>query len=79
MFLVYYISVSTVGTIATDWANDGVFGDGWYLGSGQEQFDEVTEEFEGAQESLMPLKPRLKKRISILLPRHSSKMLKPLV
>ena len=46
MFLVYYISVST------DWANDGVFGDGWYLGSGQEQFDEVTEEFEGAQESV---------------------------
>ena len=52
MFLVYYISVSTVGTIATDWANDGVFGDGWYLGSGQEQFDEVSEEFESAQESV---------------------------
>ena len=52
MFLVYYISVSTVGSIATDWANDGVFGDGWYLGSGQEQFDEATEEFEGAQESV---------------------------
>lgn len=31
MFLVYYISVSTVGTWATDWANDGVFGDGWHL------------------------------------------------
>ncbi|MBO7150834.1 MAG: ferrous iron transport protein B [Clostridia bacterium] len=31
MFLVYYISVSTVGTIATDWANDGVFGEGWSL------------------------------------------------
>ena len=52
MFLVYYISVSTVGSIATDWANDGVFGDGWYLGSGQEQFDEVSEEFESAQESV---------------------------
>ena len=52
MFLVYYISVSTVGTIATDWANDGVFGDGWYFGSGQEQFDEVSEEFESAQESV---------------------------
>ena len=52
MFLVYYISVSTVGAIATDWANDGVFGDGWYLGSGQEQFDEVSEEFESAQESV---------------------------
>ena len=31
MFLVYYISVSTVGTWATDWANEGVFGDGWTL------------------------------------------------
>lgn len=52
MFLVYYISVSTVGTIATDWANDGVFGDGWFLGPGQEQYDEVTEEFDGAKESV---------------------------
>ena len=52
MFLVYYISVSTVGSVATDWANDGVFGDGWYFGPGQEQFDEVSEEFEGAQESV---------------------------
>mgnify|MGYP000228968052 CR=1 FL=1 len=33
MFLVYYVSVTTVGTWATDWANDGVFGDGWsFLG-----------------------------------------------
>lgn len=31
MFVVYYISVTTVGTWATDWANDGVFGDGWSL------------------------------------------------
>ena len=31
MFIVYFISVSTVGTIATDWANDGVFGEGWQL------------------------------------------------
>lgn len=29
MFLVYYVSVTTVGTWATDWANDGVFGEGW--------------------------------------------------
>ena len=41
MFLVYYISVSTVGTIATDWANDGVFGEGWHLfGIGSKAFDE---------------------------------------
>ena len=31
MYIVYYVSVTTVGTIATDWANDGVFGDGWHL------------------------------------------------
>ena len=31
MCAVYYISVTTVGTVATDWANDGLFGDGWHL------------------------------------------------
>ena len=31
MFLVYYVSVTTVGTWLTDWANDGVFGEGWSL------------------------------------------------
>ena len=31
MFIVYYVSVTTVGGWATDWANDGVFGDGWSL------------------------------------------------
>jgi len=31
MFIVYFVSVTTVGTIATDWANDGVFGEGWHL------------------------------------------------
>jgi ferrous iron transport protein B len=31
MFIVYYVSVTTIGTWATDWANDGVFGDGWSL------------------------------------------------
>ena len=46
MFLVYYISVSTVGTIFTDWANDGLFGDGWYLlGIGRGDFDEASEEY----------------------------------
>lgn len=33
MLIVYYVSVTSVGTLATDWANDGVFGDGWnFLG-----------------------------------------------
>ncbi|MCH5185046.1 MAG: ferrous iron transport protein B [Oscillospiraceae bacterium] len=31
MFVVYYVSITTVGTWATDWANDGVFGEGWSL------------------------------------------------
>ncbi len=44
MFLVYYISVSTVGTIVTDWANDGVFGDGWHLfGVGGEEYTEAAD------------------------------------
>ena len=41
MFLVYYIAVSTVGTFATDWANDGLFGDGWHLfGIGTSEYEE---------------------------------------
>lgn len=31
MWIVYYVSVSTVGAWATDWANDGLFGDGFRL------------------------------------------------
>lgn len=31
MYIVYYVSVTTVGGWATDWANDGVFGEGWSL------------------------------------------------
>ena len=46
MFLVYYISVSTVGTFATDWANDGVFGDGWHLfGIGTSAYDEAMTDY----------------------------------
>lgn len=41
MILVYYISVSTVGTWVTDWTNDGLFGDGWHLfGIGSSEYDE---------------------------------------
>ena len=47
MFLVYFVSVSTVGTYATDWANDGVFGDGWHLfGIGSAEMAEASEAFE---------------------------------
>ena len=41
MFLVYYISMVTVGASATDWANDGLFGDGWHLlGIGTSAYEE---------------------------------------
>lgn len=50
MFIVYYVSVTTVGTYATDWANDGVFGDGWYLfGHGRAEYDDATAQYETAQ------------------------------
>ena len=43
MFIVYAISVTTVGGVATDWANDGVFGDGWHLlGIGSADYEEAT-------------------------------------
>ena len=46
MFLVYYISMVTVGASATDWANDGLFGDGFHLfGNGSAQYEEVAEEY----------------------------------
>ena len=44
MFLVYYISMVTVGSWATDWANDGLFGDGWHLfGIGTAQAEEQAD------------------------------------
>ncbi|RGH58969.1 ferrous iron transporter B [Ruminococcus sp. AM36-18] len=46
MFLVYYISMQTVGSMATDWANDGLFGDGWHLfGIGSSQAAEAEETY----------------------------------
>lgn len=46
MFLVYYISMVTVGTAATDWANDGLFGDGYHLlGIGSAEYEEASEAY----------------------------------
>ncbi len=49
MFLVYFISVSTVGTFVTDWANDGLFGadgDGWHLfGIGTGEYEAALDEW----------------------------------
>ena len=44
MFLVYFVSVTTIGTYATDWTNDGLFGDGWYLaGIGRGDYDDAVD------------------------------------
>ena len=46
MFLVYYIAMVGVGAAATDWANDGLFGDGWHLfGIGTSEYEEVAEAY----------------------------------
>lgn len=51
MFVVYYVSVTTVGTWATDWANDGVFGDGFHLfGIGTSEYEEELDSW--AQENV---------------------------
>ena len=50
MIIVYYVSVTTVGSWATDWANDGLFGDGFHLlGSGAGEFEEADGEFADAE------------------------------
>ncbi|MBR1865445.1 MAG: ferrous iron transport protein B [Lachnospiraceae bacterium] len=51
MFVVYYVSVTTVGGWATDWANDGVFGDGWHLfGIGSADCEEAAAAFSRADQ-----------------------------
>ena len=53
MFLVYYISMVTVGSAATDWANDGLFGDGWHLfGIGGSAYEESNDEYTAAMEAV---------------------------
>ncbi len=45
--LIYFISVSTVGGYVTDWANDGLFGDGWHI-TGGAAYEEACEEYDRA-------------------------------
>ncbi|MBP5624148.1 MAG: ferrous iron transporter B, partial [Lachnospiraceae bacterium] len=46
MFLVYWIAMVGVGASATDWANDGLFGDGWHLlGIGTGAYTEDADAF----------------------------------
>ena len=51
MFLVYYISMVTVGSAATDWANNGVFGDGFHLFGIDGGYAEISEEYTAAAEA----------------------------
>ncbi len=53
MFLVYYIAMVTVGQAATDWANDGLFGDGFHcFGVGAAQYEEAAGEFADAEKAI---------------------------
>ena len=53
MFLVYYISMVTVGSFATDWMNDGVFGDGWHLlGIGSKAYSTDADDYTAATEAV---------------------------
>ena len=46
MFLVYWVAMVAVGAPATDWANDGLFGDGWHLfGIGSSAYGEVADAY----------------------------------
>ena len=51
MILVYFVSITTVGAWATDWTNDGLFGDGYHLfGNGTDEYEEAITAY--AQENL---------------------------
>ncbi len=53
MFLVYWIAMVAVGAPATDWANDGLFGDGWHLfGIGTKAYEEVNDEYTAAMNAV---------------------------
>ena len=56
MFLVYYIAMVTVGTAATDWANDGLFGDGYHLfGIGTSAYEKAADEYGDTNEIISAL------------------------
>ena len=48
MFLVYWIAMVAVGAPATDWANDGLFGDGFHLFGMDGGYGEISENYAGA-------------------------------
>ena len=53
MFLVYWIAMGPFGSMLTDWANDGVFGDGWHLfGIGSSKYEDAAGEYTDAMNAL---------------------------
>ena len=53
MFLVYWVAMVGVGAPATDWANDGLFGDGWHLfGIGTAEYTEVADSYTAAMDAV---------------------------
>ena len=53
MFLVYWVAMVGVGAPATDWANDGLFGDGWHLlGIGSKAYTEASDEYTAATQAV---------------------------
>ena len=53
MYLVYWVAMVGVGAPATDWANDGLFGDGWHLlGIGTAEYTEVSDNYTAASEAI---------------------------
>ena len=53
MFLVYWVAMVGVGAPATDWANDGLFGDGWHLfGIGSAAYGEASDDYTAASEAI---------------------------
>ena len=53
MFLVYWVAMVGVGAPATDWANDGLFGDGWHLfGIGTAEYTEVADNYTAAMDAV---------------------------
>ena len=53
MFLVYWVAMVGVGAPATDWANDGLFGDGWHLfGIGSAAYGEASDDYTAATEAI---------------------------
>ena len=53
MFLVYWVAMVAVGAPATDWANDGLFGDGWHLfGIGSKAYNDTNDEYTSAVQAV---------------------------